>query len=50
MIIKYKDGSVFTKHKDGTTFMTSKDKNTIFVEHPDFASVKIVIDETKARL
>jgi len=44
MIIVYKDGSVFTKHNDGTTLFTTSDKNTIFVEHPDFATVKIMFD------
>ena len=50
MVINYPDGHTYTEHKDGTKFYTSPDGNTIWVEHRDFATVKVVYDPVKARM
>ncbi|EGR30654.1 hypothetical protein IMG5_126590 [Ichthyophthirius multifiliis] len=44
LIIKYIDGSVYTKHFDGTQIYTAQDKNTIIIEHNDFATIKVLFD------
>mmetsp|Transcript_6797 Transcript_6797/g.12276 ORF Transcript_6797/g.12276 Transcript_6797/m.12276 type:complete len:1696 (-) Transcript_6797:1566-6653(-) len=49
MVIKYADGSLVTEHADGTKMHTSVDKNTVLVEAPGFAPVKIINDPIKAR-
>ncbi|EAR91082.3 hypothetical protein TTHERM_00430030 (macronuclear) [Tetrahymena thermophila SB210] len=48
-IITYRDGSVYTKHKDGTQMLTSAKKDYIIIEHPEFSTVKVLLDEVKAR-
>lgn len=47
MVIKYKDGSQYTKHYDGTIMLSEKDKVT--VEHPNFATVRVTLDRVKMR-
>lgn len=50
MVINYPDGHTYTEHKDGTKFYTSPDGNHIWVEHEDFATVKVSYDPVKARM
>ena len=45
----FNDGSTGVFHEDGTRIHTSSDKNTIYVESPGYAPVRIYRDPIKAR-
>ncbi|EGR34511.1 hypothetical protein IMG5_009200 [Ichthyophthirius multifiliis] len=49
LIITYKDGTKYVKHQDGTEIITSPKGEQIIVEHPQFATVKVLFDEVTAR-
>lgn len=49
IMIKYKDGSLYTKHKDETTMLTSADGLSIALQRENFAPMKVRIDPVKVR-
>jgi DNA-binding cell septation regulator SpoVG len=49
LVITYKDGSVYVRFRDGTEMLTSRDKDCTIVEHPDYATVKVIYDQVKMR-
>lgn len=49
MTLKFQDNSFAVFHEDGTRMHTSADKNTIYIESPGFAPIRIYKDLIKAR-
>lgn len=50
IVITYKDGSLYTQHKDGTKMYTSSDGQIVLVESEKYATIKVRLDEVKARM
>lgn len=49
LTLKFSDGSTGVFHEDGTRIYTSSNKNTVFVECPGYAPIRVFKDPIKAR-